>query len=230
VFEKFQIVKDVQDLTAKIDPRMFAIAILVSLFASLLAGWMYARFYERKGTGSQIHRAFPLLGISITSLFICIQVSLPLSLGLLGALSIIRFRTPIKEPEEVGFIMLVIASSVICATFNFQFLVFLYLVALVTLMGIRRVRESRKARGDGIVLVAFKDQDSGPRQKQIEECVQRHASRSSLESSSCKDGMVSLQFSFSGFQGHVADLQSAIKQAADVSAVNIFFNRPGGLT
>lgn len=230
MFEKFQIVKDVQDLTAKIDPRMFAIAILVSLFASLLAGWMYARFYERKGTGSQIHRAFPLLGISITSLFICIQVSLPLSLGLLGALSIIRFRTPIKEPEEVGFIMLVIASSVICATFNFQFLVFLYLVALVTLMGIRRVRESRKARGDGIVLVAFKDQDSGPRQKQIEECVQRHASRSSLESSSCKDGMVSLQFSFSGFQGHVADLQSAIKQAADVSAVNIFFNRPGGLT
>ena len=229
MFDKFQIVKDVQDLTAKIDPWMFAIAILVSLFASLLAGRLYSGFYERKGTGSQIHRAFPLLGISITSLFICIQVSLPLSLGLLGALSIIRFRTPIKEPEEVGFIMLVIASSVICATFNFQFLVFLYLVALATLAAARAVRRSHGARGDGMILVAFKDQDSAPRQKLIEECVRRQARHSSMESSSCKDGMVSLQFSFSGLEGHAADLQAAIRQAADASAVNIFFNRPGGV-
>jgi hypothetical protein len=30
----------------------------------------------------------------------------------MGSLSIIRFRTPIKEPEEVGFLLLVIAASV----------------------------------------------------------------------------------------------------------------------
>ena len=34
-----------------------------------------------------------------------------MSLGLLGALSIVRFRTPIKEPEEIGFLMVVIATS-----------------------------------------------------------------------------------------------------------------------
>ena len=77
--------------------------------------------------------------------------------------------------------------------------------------------------------VAFKDQDSATRQKLIEECVRRQARHSSMESSSCKDGMVSLQFSFSGLEGHAADLQAAIRQAADASAVNIFFNRPGGL-
>ena len=41
-----------------------------------------------------------LIGPSVTLLFICVQLSLPLSLGLLGALSIVRFRVPIKEPEE----------------------------------------------------------------------------------------------------------------------------------
>ena len=46
MFEMSQMVKNVQDLTAKIDPIMFAIAVLISLFASLLAGWMYSRFYE----------------------------------------------------------------------------------------------------------------------------------------------------------------------------------------
>jgi len=38
-----------------------------------------------------------------------VKSSLALSLGLVGALSIVRFRTPIKEPEELGYIFLTIA-------------------------------------------------------------------------------------------------------------------------
>ncbi len=41
------------------------------------------------------------MGLSITAIFICIQFSLPLSLGLLGALSIVRFRTPVKELRAI---------------------------------------------------------------------------------------------------------------------------------
>ena len=80
----------------------FLAALLVSLAAAAAASLLYRFFYERRGTGSQIHRAFPLLALAVTTLFIGVQLSLPLSLGLLGSLSIIRFRTPIKEPEEVG--------------------------------------------------------------------------------------------------------------------------------
>ena len=38
-----------------------------------------------------------------------VKSSLALSLGLVGALSIVRFRTPIKEPEELGYLFLTIA-------------------------------------------------------------------------------------------------------------------------
>lgn len=230
MFDQLQKIKDVQDLTARIDPWLFGIAILVSLGASLVAGWLYRRYYERRGTGSQINRAFPLLGISITALFICIQVSLPLSLGLLGALSIIRFRTPIKEPEEVGFIMLVIAASIICATFNFQFLLFLYLVAAAALWGISRARRGSRSGRDGIILVTLGDEEAQKHQKEIEECVGRQARRSFVESAVSQEGLASLQFSFVDFQGGVADLQAEIKRVAPVNSVQIFFNRPGGLS
>lgn len=230
MFDQLQKIKDVQDLTARIDPWLFGIAILVSLGASLVASWLYTRFYERRGTGSQINRAFPLLGISITALFICIQVSLPLSLGLLGALSIIRFRTPVKEPEEVGFIMLVIAASIICATFNFQFLLFLYLVAAAALFGISRVRRVSRSGRDGIILVTLGDAEAQQRQKEIEACVGRHAGRSFVESAVSQEGLASLQFSFTDFQGGVADLQTELKRLAQVNSVQIFFNRPGGLS
>lgn len=229
MFDQLQRVKDIQDLTARIDPWLFGIAILVSLGASLAAGWLYARFYERRGTGSQIHRAFPLLGISITALFICIQVSLPLSLGLLGALSIIRFRTPIKEPEEVGFIMLVIAASIICATFNFQFLLFLFAVAGATLVGVNRVRRVSRSGRDGVILVTLGDEAAGKGQGAIEACVGRHAQRSFVESAVSQEGLTSIQFSFTDFRGAVADLQADLKRSAEVNSVQIFFNRPGGL-
>ena len=112
----------------------FFLAIFVSLLCALFIAFLYVRFYQNRTTGSMVHRSFPLLGVSITAIFITIQFSLPLSLGLLGALSIVRFRTPIKEPEEIGFIMLVVAEALCCATFNLQFLALILAVAVIGLV------------------------------------------------------------------------------------------------
>ena len=112
----------VRDPNVTIDVTAFVIALLVSLVVAFALSFLYRFFYENRATGSAIHRSFITLGPSITALFIAIQYSLPLSLGLLGALSIIRFRTPIKEPEEIGFIMLLCACSVVIATFKFLLL------------------------------------------------------------------------------------------------------------
>ena len=231
VFDQFQKIKDVQDLTARIDPWLFGIAILVSLGASLAASWLYSRYYERRGTGSQINRAFPLLGISITALFICIQVSLPLSLGLLGALSIIRFRTPVKEPEEVGFIMLVIAASIICATFNFQFLLFLYLVAVAALWGISRVRRVSRAGRDGIILVTLGDEEA----RQLARRRSRSASgatpgAASSRAPSARKGWQACSSPSSTSRAAWPTSKPSCKRLAPVNSVQIFFNRPGGLS
>ena len=230
VFDQIQKIKDVQDLTARIDPWLFGIAILVSLGASLAASWLYTRFYERRGTGSQINRAFPLLGISITALFICIQVSLPLSLGLLGALSIIRFRTPVKEPEEVGFIMLVIAASIICATFNFQFLLFLYLVAAGALWGISRVRRVSRAGRDGIILVTLGDEEARST-PEADRGVRRSPRPPQLRRERRQPGRAGkppvLVHRLPGGRGRPP---GRAKRLAPVNSVQIFFNRPGGLS
>ena len=52
-----------------------------------------------------------LIMISMTTMLIItvVKSSLALSLGLVGALSIIRFRTAVKEPEELAFLFLAIS-------------------------------------------------------------------------------------------------------------------------
>ena len=206
----------------------FLAALLVSLAAAAAASLLYRFFYERRGTGSQIHRAFPLLALSVTTLFIGVQLSLPLSLGLLGSLSIIRFRTPVKEPEEVGFIMLVIASSICAATRQFAFILYLYLFALVALAAARGASALRWLRRGGVLIVSLPADIAVAKAADIERILAEHLPRHTLESASTREGISTNQYAFGGLRDPAA-LQKALFEAAPFTAVNVFLDRPGGI-
>jgi hypothetical protein len=204
-------------------------ALLVSLAASYAAALMYRFFYENRGTGSQVYRAFPLLGIAITTLFICIQVSIPLSIGLIGSLSIIRFRTPIKEPEEVGFIMLVIAASVTAATFNFDILAGLYLLALISLFITRKARGMGFLKRDGLLVITMADEAAG-RLEELLEMLKGDLRRSVVQSTSSREGVTSVQITFSGLLTDAAKLHNDVRGFSDaIKSMNVFLDRPGGM-
>ena len=91
-----------------------------SVVFSLVVYFMYQLFYGSRHIGAGVHRMFLIGGPAITVLFLGIQTSIPLSLGLLGALSFVRFRTPVKDPAEIGFLLLLIASSIGASSGNFM--------------------------------------------------------------------------------------------------------------
>ena len=109
------------------------ISIGFSLLASIITYLMYQYFYGSQNIGAGVHRMFIIGGPAITTLFLGIQTSIPLSLGLLGALSFVRFRTPVKDPAEIGFLLLLIASSIGAATGNFLVTTVLYGIVFVAL-------------------------------------------------------------------------------------------------
>ena len=115
------------------EPSTYISAIFISFICSLIINEIYKIGYLRSNVGSGINRFFVIGGPSITALLIAIQFSLPLSLGLLGALSIVRFRTPIKDPQEIGYILALIAMSVSCATLNY-IIVFTIIILLITIV------------------------------------------------------------------------------------------------
>jgi len=66
--------------------------------------------YSYSLTGKEhIAPVLPILSAIIFLVIVVVKSSLALSLGLVGALSIVRFRTPIKEPEELVYLFLAIA-------------------------------------------------------------------------------------------------------------------------
>lgn len=86
---------------------------LFNLFLAAILGHLLARLYVRFGNSLSnrelFARNFVLLSVTTMIIIMVVKSSLALSLGLVGALSIVRFRAAIKEPEELAYIFLTIS-------------------------------------------------------------------------------------------------------------------------
>lgn len=96
-------------------PEFLVFDFCLDLTLVLLFTWLLGRLYVRCGRSlsprAPFAGTFPLLGVATFVVISVVKSSLALSLGLVGALSIIRFRAAIKEPEEQVFLFLAIAMS-----------------------------------------------------------------------------------------------------------------------
>ena len=86
---------------------------LLDLALAALLGHLLGRVYIRCGLSlsNKKHFAHNFLLLTVTTMLVIsiVKSSLALSLGLVGALSIVRFRSAIKEPEELAYLFLAIA-------------------------------------------------------------------------------------------------------------------------
>jgi hypothetical protein len=84
----------------------------VNLLLSIVLSTVLARLYERYGRSlsnrAHFAQTLPLLAMTTVLIISVVKSSLALSLGLVGALSIVRFRTAIKEPEELLYLFMAI--------------------------------------------------------------------------------------------------------------------------
>ncbi len=79
----------------------FLISVSLCLLFSYLLKTIYKIHANRIGAVSSTSDLFPILSLTVFLVIITVKQSLALSLGLVGALSIVRFRTPVKEHEDL---------------------------------------------------------------------------------------------------------------------------------
>lgn len=81
----------------------------IAIVLSLIVAWYYVRFGASLSNRSQFAPTLPMLTLITLLVITIVKSSLALSLGLVGALSIVRFRTAIKDPEELIFLFFAIS-------------------------------------------------------------------------------------------------------------------------
>jgi hypothetical protein len=96
--------------------RYSAVEIVINLGVSFIVGMFIFYVYKKTFQGVLYQRSFnvSLITVSmvITLIIMTISGNLVLSLGMVGALSIVRFRTPIKDPLDLVFIFWAITVGI----------------------------------------------------------------------------------------------------------------------
>jgi uncharacterized membrane protein YhiD involved in acid resistance len=100
------------------------LALLISFLLNLGIFWIYRKTFKGVVYNRQFNVGLVLTGLVVTLVVLPISSNIALSLGMVGALSIIRFRTAIKDPKDIVFTFWTITVGIICGAG-------LYLVALV---------------------------------------------------------------------------------------------------
>lgn len=117
-------------------PFEFLVILLFSVLFGLVYRYIYYIYYKKdEPMDSSVAFSFPLMAPGVTAIFWLIQYSLPLSLGLLGALSFVRFRTPVKRAEDIAFILIVIATSLACAVLKIEIGLMIVVATLMYTIG-----------------------------------------------------------------------------------------------
>jgi len=108
--DQFEVIQEYFNLSSVgTSIQSLLINILVLGLMTFILSAIYTKTAKTLSNRKRLASIFPLLSIVTMMIISVIKSSLALSLGLVGALSIVRFRSAIKEPEELTYIFFAIS-------------------------------------------------------------------------------------------------------------------------
>lgn len=98
----------VDQLRDIINPISLVVNLIVCTLLSMAIAGFYVRYGNAVSNRARFAANFVPLALTTMSIMVVVKPSVALSLGLVGALSIVRFRAAIKDPEELTYLFLTI--------------------------------------------------------------------------------------------------------------------------
>jgi len=147
---------------------------LITLGVTFVLGlYVYGvyRIISRKSFYSKsFHISLVAMAILTAGIILTIQSSVVISLGMVGALSIVRFRTAIKDPMDLIFLFWTIALGIMCGAGLFELALIVSLVVTVVMV----ILECVPSRRESLLLVVHANESSNI-DKEVLDIVRKYA-------------------------------------------------------
>jgi len=142
--------------SVSVDLLQFTINLVLAAILAYILKYLFISFANTNSNKKYFANNFVLLAMTIMLIITIVKSSLALSLGLVGALSIVRFRAPIKEPEELVYLFLAIAIGLgLGASQRGLTLVAFTIIALIIFLSHKRKKlDIRTGRGMFVMITS----------------------------------------------------------------------------
>lgn len=161
------------------------------LFTAAIAAYIFL-VYKSLNKNSFYNKNFniSLMGMAVVTaaVILTIQSNIVVSLGMVGALSIVRFRTAIKEPMDIAFLFWAIAAGIVLAAGMIPLAVFgSVIIGIVMLLFV-----NRKA-GQNPYIAVISCRDSAAEQA-AKEFLAQHVEKAVIKSKTAQAGQIELNY------------------------------------
>jgi hypothetical protein len=139
----------------QISMNSFILSLITAAALSLLVQFFYIKFSSTLSNRIHFSKNFVILGTTTCIIIMIVKNSLALSLGLVGALSIVRFRAAIKEPEELVYLFLIIAIGLGCGSGQIKIIVVGVLFSLIIIFAYYQFLSQKKIEYSELINLAI---------------------------------------------------------------------------
>lgn len=164
------------------------IALVLSFFLGLFIFIVYKRTYA----GVMFSQAFggSLIAMTMitTMVILAVTSNVVLSLGMVGALSIVRFRTAIKEPMDIAFLFWAIAGGIVLAAGMIPLAIIGSVIIGVILIVFCNRKSAQKP------FIAVISCDNGKTEEAVSAYLKENAEMMAIKSKSAQKGSIELTY------------------------------------
>ncbi len=154
--------------------------ILVTLFVTAaIALYIFVVYYvaaKKNYYSKTFNISLALIAVITASIILAMQSNLVISLGMVGALSIVRFRTAIKDPMDLIFLFWSISTGIICGAEMYKIAI---ITSLVITVGLFVLELTPAGKASVLLIVNAKGIDEEPK---VQEIVAKYAKRNKVKS------------------------------------------------
>ena len=169
-----------------VSPLDMILTLLLAFGIGLFIFYIYKKTYQGVMFSSSFGVTLIALTMITSQVILAVTSNVVLSLGMMGALSIVRFRTAIKEPLDIAFLFWSIAAGIILAAGMIP----LAVIGSVVIGVILLIFVNKKSHVNPyIVVLSCSDHDA---EKKATEYINSHVERCVVKSKSAKSGIVEL--------------------------------------
>jgi hypothetical protein len=160
---------------SNVELTTFVVNLVLAAVTSFILGRVYIYWGASLSNRRKFASNFMLMTVTTTFIILVVRSSVALSLGLVGALSIVRFRTAVKEPEELAYLFFAIGLGIGLGD-NQRLITLLALAAGILIIGLARL--FRKSQSDlNLHLTIASHNPNKIELEQIMEALQAHCSK-----------------------------------------------------
>ena len=115
-----KVIKALAEMQTKMPIQTVLLVLLIAFLVSLIIYYTYKNTYTGVMYNPRFNVSLIMITMITTIVMVVIGSNISVSLGMVGALSIIRFRTAVKDPRDTAFIFWCVVSGLACGTQNYS--------------------------------------------------------------------------------------------------------------